>query len=228
MSRRPTCCAERCRRICNLAGRASRRIGSLSSEGEDEAFHRGDALRMMPSATVTRRDLGHHPIPHATANYATRLASPALLTSGNMEGAVCLSEELIQEVEAADILVIGTPMNNFTIPSVLKSYIDQIVRIGRTFTSTSEGKAGLLHDRPVFVAIASGGKFYGEHAGQPDFLTPYLTAVLGCIGLKTLHFLPLQATAFLSDEQALTAQEKLLAPLCTVDLPMTSTPSERG
>jgi FMN-dependent NADH-azoreductase len=71
----------------------------------------------------------------------------------------------------------------------------------------------MLRDRPVFVGIASGGVFTGEKANQPDFLTPYLSAVLACIGLKTLQFLPLQATAFLAGDQATLAREKALAAI---------------
>jgi FMN-dependent NADH-azoreductase len=123
---------------------------------------------------------------------------------------VQLSEQLIQEVEAADVLVIGTPMNNFTVPSVLKAWIDQILRIGRTFSSSPAGKVGLLQDRPVFIGIASGGVFTGDRANQPDFLTPYMTAALGCVGLNTLRFLPLQATAFLDHERLVAARDSLL------------------
>jgi len=127
---------------------------------------------------------------------------------------VQLSEQLIREVEATDILVIGTPMNNFSVPSVLKAWIDQILRIGRTFSPSPEGKVGLLPDRPVFIGVASGGVFSGDNANQPDFLTPYMTAALGCVGLNTLHFLPLQATAFLDPERLAAARDTLLA---TVD-----------
>ena len=63
-----------------------------------------------------------------------------------------LSEYLIAELDAADIVVIGTPMNNFTVPSTLKAWIDHIVRIRRTFRSTPAGKVGLLRDRPVIDA----------------------------------------------------------------------------
>jgi FMN-dependent NADH-azoreductase len=71
----------------------------------------------------------------------------------------------------------------------------------------------MLRDRPVFVGIASGGVFTGEKANQPDFLTPYLSAVLSSIGLKTLQFIPVQATAFLAGDQATLAREKVLAAI---------------
>jgi FMN-dependent NADH-azoreductase len=184
-------------------------------------------LEIVPTASIGRRDFGTDPLPHAAPDYATTLSSPATLAAP-LRGALDLSEALIQEVEAADVVVIGTPMHNLTVPSVLKAWIDQILRAGRTFMSTPAGKMGMLRDRPVFVGIASGGVFTGERANQPDFLTPYLATVLGSIGLKTLQFFPLQATAFLVGDQGTLARDKALAaidltvmpkvpPLVTVD-----------
>src|SRR6201999_2220039 len=90
-------------------------------------------------------------------------------------------------------------MHNFTIPSSLKAWIDHIVRVRRTFTMTTEGKAATLRDRPVFVAVSSGGRFSGEHAHQPDFLTPYLKTVLGIIGLHDVTFFSIEGSALGSD-----------------------------
>ncbi|WP_214473450.1 NAD(P)H-dependent oxidoreductase [Mesorhizobium sp. dw_380] len=167
-------------------------------------------LEVAPGASVSRRDLGTEPLPHAAADYAVALSSPATLAAPP-KGALDRSEALIQEVEAADVIVIGTPMHNFTIPSVLKAWIDQILRVGRTMKSTSAGKVGMLRDRPVFIGVASGGVFSGDRANQPDFLTPYLSLALNSIGLETLQFLPLQATAFLDEDKAALAREKALA-----------------
>lgn len=104
------------------------------------------------------------------------------------------SEELVQELESSDFVVIGTPMHNLTVPSALKAWIDHVVRARRTFNITPAGKVGTLRDRPVFVAISSGGRFSGERARQPDFLTPYLTTILGTIGLHDLAFFSVQGT----------------------------------
>jgi FMN-dependent NADH-azoreductase len=169
-------------------------------------------LEATPAASISRRDLGAVPLPHAAPDYAITLSSPTTLAAP-LRGSLDLSEALIQEVEAADVLVIGTPMHNLTVPSVLKAWIDQILRAGRTFMSTKAGKIGMLSDRPVFVGIASGGVFTGKNANQPDFLTPYLSVVLGSIGLKTLQFFPVQATAFLGQNQAALAREKALAAI---------------
>jgi FMN-dependent NADH-azoreductase len=169
-------------------------------------------LEVAPGASISRRDFAAVPLPHAAPDYATTLSSPATLAAP-LKGALDLSEMLIQEVEAADVIVIGTPMHNLTVPSVLKAWIDQILRAGRTFKSTPAGKVGMLRDRPVFIGIASGGVFTGDRANQPDFLTPYLAVVLGSIGLKTLQFLPVQATAFLEGDKATSAREKALAAI---------------
>ncbi len=169
-------------------------------------------LELPHGATVIRRDLGADPLPHALPDYAEAVSSPAALLSGGLDDTFALSEVLIREVEAADVIVIGTPMNNFTVPSNLKAWIDQILRVGRTIMPTPAGKVGTLHDRPVFVAIASGGMF-GEGANQPDFLTPYVRAALGCIGFSKLQFLSVQGTAFLDEEHLRLAHEKAMAGL---------------
>lgn len=193
---------------------------SARAESYSRALSAGIVDRLLethPAGIVVRRDLGRYPIPHADEHYARALSSPAALALGAEEGVMDLSEQLIREVEAADIVVIGTPMNNFTVPSVLKAWIDQILRIGRTFEHVGSGKkVGLLRDRPVYIGVASGGVFAGERANQPDFLRPYLIAALGCVGLETLHFLPLQATAFLEREVIAVAFDELLASLDTL------------
>ena len=169
-------------------------------------------LEVMPGASISRRDLGADPLPHTAADYAFALSTPATLAAPP-KSAVDVSEALIREVETADVIVIGTPMYTFTIPSILKAWIDQILRVGRTMKSTPAGKVGMLRDRPVFIGVASGGVFSGERANQPDFLTPYLSLALSSIGLKTLQFLSVQATAFLDGDKAALAREKALAAI---------------
>jgi FMN-dependent NADH-azoreductase len=138
-------------------------------------------------------------MPHVDENYAVSQQSSADVSQ---EGSAARSEELIQELESSDLVVIGTPVHNFTVPSALKAWIDHVVRVRRTFNVTPGGKVGTLRDRPVFVAVSSGGRFSGERARQPDFLTPYLKAVLGIIGLHDLTFFSVQGTAFGPDAVA--------------------------
>jgi FMN-dependent NADH-azoreductase len=169
-------------------------------------------LAVAPGASIIRRDLGAEPLPHVGVEYATAVSSAAAMAAAPGT-AWELSEGLIREVEAADVIVIGTPMNNFTVPSNFKAWIDQLLRVGRTIMPTPAGKVGMLHDRPVFIGIASGGVFTGEGANQPDFLTPYLSAAFGCVGIMSLQFLPMQATAFLDPAQLAAARERTLASI---------------
>ncbi len=150
-------------------------------------------LLKAPRATIANRVLGGGGIPPIDEDYAISQGSSADVSQ---EGSMAQSEELIQELESADIVVISTPMHNLTVPATLKLWIDHIVRARRTFNITKAGKVGTLQDRPVFVAIASGGRFSGERAQQPDFLVPYLKTILGMIGLHDLTFFSVEGTGF--------------------------------
>ncbi|ARP83205.1 NAD(P)H dehydrogenase [Bordetella genomosp. 8] len=165
-----------------------------------------------PDARLVDRGLGTSAIAHVDEGYADVLG-------GHVEASMdadtmAHSERLIQELEAADCLVIATPMHNYTVPSALKAWLDHIVRIHRSFTPGPNGKVGTLADRPVYVAIASGSRFDGERARQPDFLTPYLTAILNTVGLFDIHYFSVQGTALGADALARArqaAEEKLAA-----------------
>jgi FMN-dependent NADH-azoreductase len=150
-----------------------------------------------PTVTVVDRVIGGGTLLHVDENYAVALSTTDQISGDiSQEGSLTQSEELILELERADVVVISTPMHNFTIPAALKTWIDHVVRIRRTFHATPDGKVGALRDRPVFVAVSSGGKYSGERARQPDFLTPYLEAILATIGLHDLTFFSVQGTAF--------------------------------
>lgn len=148
-------------------------------------------LARHPGAVVTQRLMGGETLPPIDAAYAI---SQGAAENVSREGSMIRSEALIRELERADLVVIGTPMHNMTVPAALKSWIDHVVRVRRTFDVTPAGKVGLLADRPVFFAVASGGRITGERARQPDFLTPYLRAVLATIGLHDLAFFAVEGT----------------------------------
>jgi len=172
---------------------------SCSPRGQASESHRlaqkiiGLLLKREPTAVVVTRVVGDGSIPHVDQSYAISQQSHVDVSQ---DGSIALSEGLVQELESSDVVVIGTPMHNFTIPSGLKAWIDHIVRVRRTFNVSPEGKIGLLLNRPVFVAVSSGGRYSGERARQPDFLTPYLKAVLGIVGLHDLTFFSVQGAAF--------------------------------
>jgi FMN-dependent NADH-azoreductase len=170
---------------------------SFSPRGIDAESHRlsqrivDHLLDQHPKAVVVQRLMDGETVPPIDADYAI---SQGAAQDVSQEGSMARSEALIRELEQADLVVVGTPMHNMTVPASLKSWIDHVVRARRSFNVTPAGKVGLLADRPVFVAIASGGRFSGERARQPDFLSPYLQAVLGTIGLRDMHFFSVQGT----------------------------------
>jgi FMN-dependent NADH-azoreductase len=156
-------------------------------------------LKRDPAATVINRAIGDGAVSPVDEDYAISQQSAEDVSQA---GSAALSDELIHELEISDFVIIGTPVHNFTVPSTLKAWIDHIARVRRTFDVTAGGKVGKLRDRPIFIAVSSGGRYSGEHARQPDFLTPYLKAVLGMIGLHDLTFFSVQGTAFGPDAVA--------------------------
>ncbi|MBZ9664057.1 NAD(P)H-dependent oxidoreductase [Pseudomonas sp. LMG 31766] len=147
------------------------------------------------------QDVDLNDLQHVDRDYAMALASPSDSDQTEPGSALRRSAELIRQLDEADVLLIATPMHNYTVPSTLKTWVDHVVRIRMTFNGTPQGKVGLLRDRPVYVAVASGGLISGEQARQPDFLRPYLQVALGTVGLKDIHFFCVEGTA--RGEQAL-------------------------
>jgi FMN-dependent NADH-azoreductase len=99
------------------------------------------------------------------------------------------SDDLVDELQAASVIVIGAPIYNFSIPAVLKAWVDMIARVGRTFYYTENGPVGLLEDKKVYVVVPSGG----VPVGSPmDFATPYLRHALGFVGITDIEFIGAQ------------------------------------
>ena len=140
-----------------------------------------------PAAQIITRDLAAEPPPHPDRDLYEAILSP----TPDDDPRFALSERYIAELEAADFVVIGTPVNNFTVPSTLKAWIDHIVRIRRTFRSTPEGKIGMLRDRPLIVVTAHGG-YVTIPPTQPDFLTDYMRTIFETIGIPSVEFVRLE------------------------------------
>lgn len=170
---------------------------SARAEASQSTRFSGRIVERLQPAEVTLRDLARASLPHVDSAYAHALAGrpPGDRDAGALD-TLARSDQLIAELNAADAIVIGLPMHNYTIPSCLKAWTDHVLRIHQTFAPSPEGKRGLLRDRPVYIAVASGGFYAGARANQPDFVTPYLQAALNTMGLRTLHFFPLQGLVF--------------------------------
>ena len=168
-----------------------------------------------PHAKTVRRSVFEQPPPYVDIEFTRYMTTHTTAQAAAEIGALSASEELIGELERAAALIIATPMHNYTVPAPLKAWLDQIVRFGRTFASTPQGKIGKLSDRPAFVVVSSGGYFSGSDARQPDFLTPYLTAILQTIGITSPTFIRMEGLSRGQDklEAAYTAARSKIASL---------------
>jgi FMN-dependent NADH-azoreductase len=139
-----------------------------------------------PDGSVATRDLFATEIPFVSLPWIAGAYTPVEQHSPEMTQALKISNEFIAELQAADHIVIGTPMYNFATPAILKAWIDHIVRIGVTFTSSYEG---LLKNKKVTVIVASGGVYTpGSHTESYNMETGYLKQILGFIGLTDVDF----------------------------------------
>jgi FMN-dependent NADH-azoreductase len=168
-----------------------------------------------PGAQIIVRDLGRTPHPMLDESALGALFTPAEQRTPEQVARVALDDALIAEIQAADVLVIGVPMYNFSIPTLLKNWIDAIARAGVTFTYTETGPQGLLKGKKAYVVQASGG----IHSHSPtDLITPYLRTFLGFIGIVDVEFVYAEglsmgpdaeqnglAAAYQQIEQAITA-----------------------
>jgi FMN-dependent NADH-azoreductase len=138
-----------------------------------------------PAGRVVLRDLSAEPIPHLTAERFQAFLTAPEDRSAEQAAHVAESDELIEELHAADIVVFGLPMYNFGIPSTLKAWIDHVARAGKTFKYTETGPVGLLADRPVLLFAARGGRYQGT---PRDTQSAYISNVLNFIGIRNIEF----------------------------------------
>jgi FMN-dependent NADH-azoreductase len=168
-----------------------------------------------PDGEVIERDLAKTHLPHITDEWMlAAYADPATLTPAQRE-TLAVSDALVDELLAADIVVIGAPMYNLTVSAPLKAWIDQIVRAGRTVLWGPNGAQGVLQGKKVVVLTSRGGSFRpGSPTAQYDHQEPYLRHILGFIGLTDVAFIhaenqkpgdlaePSRMAAFAAIEQA--------------------------
>ncbi len=153
-------------------------------------------LARHPGDRVLRRDLAAQPLPHIANETILGYYTPADQLTTELRAATALSDNLIAELQSADILFLTVPMYNFSIPSALKAWIDQIVRIGKTFSYDGSGFSGLVTVKRAYVicAYGAGGYTQGGPFSAFNFLEPYLKSLLGFLGIRDVQFLDVQYT----------------------------------
>jgi len=142
-----------------------------------------------PEDTITYRDLGHNPVPFITETWIAASFTPPDQHTPEMADAIHLSNQLVDELLAADRYVFSIPMYNFAIPANFKAYVDQIVRAGRTFAVDANGYHGLLQNKQALLILAQGGTYpEGSPVYDYDLQTPYLKLILGFMGITEMQF----------------------------------------
>jgi FMN-dependent NADH-azoreductase len=149
-----------------------------------------------PGGRVLTRDLAATTLVPVNAEWIGAAYSPAASLTQRQRETLAISDELIAELEAADEYVFGVAMHNFSIPSVLKLWIDQVVRVGKTFSYENGVMDGKLRGKNATFLVASGGVYEpGTPAFGLNFVEPYLKSILGKIGVADTHFINTGGTA---------------------------------
>ncbi|WP_299898200.1 NAD(P)H-dependent oxidoreductase [uncultured Aquimarina sp.] len=173
---------------------ASSRIENSDSRKMADLFQK-QWQQKNPNSTLVARDIINTPIPHIQQKTIEGFYTPTDQLSDDLSKAIRLSDTLIAELKEADILLISTPMYNFSIPSALKAWIDHIVRINSTFGVNEEGGFyGKIEGLKAYIITSAGAVYDSQEMKALDFLQPYLQTVLGLIGITDITFLPLEGT----------------------------------
>lgn len=150
-------------------------------------------------ARVTERDLATSNIPHLDGATVGAFFTPAEQRNEEQDNRLALSNTLVEELKAADTLVISAPMYNFNVPSALKAWFDQVARSGLTFQYTDQGPQGLLTGKKAIVVTTRGGMY--KDSGL-DFQVPYIKQFLGFIGITDVDVVYAEGISMGPDSKA--------------------------
>ena len=147
-----------------------------------------------PGASVVYRDVAADRLPHVDMTIRQAWV-PEGEKDASLTETATRSKALVDELKAADIVVIGSPMYNFTVPSTLKSWIDHVAIAGQTFQYTPTGPKGLLAGK-AYLALSSGGVYSQGPFAAVEHLATYLTAILGFLGIKDVEVVRAEGVAY--------------------------------
>lgn len=189
-------------------------VGGLSTETCVSRMLFNELLEKLsaryPGAEVEVLDLAKTPIPHWGDRQVDAAFTPAEQRRPDQASALKLSDGLCQQLLSAEILVVATPMWNFSVPSALKAWVDHVVRVGVTFRMEATGSVGLLHRlRHAYVIESSGGDYRSAEARSLNHVAPYLEGVLRFLGVPSIRTFSAQGTVFDRKEAIRSVQEQL-------------------
>lgn len=149
-----------------------------------------------PAGRILERDLAQTSLAPVSAQWIASVYTPDANRTPEQNAVLASSDELVGELQTADEYVFGVSMHNFSIPSSLKLWIDQIARVGKTFSYEGGTPAGLLRDKKATFLVATGGVYeQGTPMAAMNFIEPYLRSVFGFLGVKDVTFINASGTA---------------------------------
>ncbi|MBZ9710760.1 FMN-dependent NADH-azoreductase [Mesorhizobium sp. B2-1-8] len=140
-----------------------------------------------PSNTLVVRDLVANPLPHIDADYAAGIFTPVEARTPRQAEVVGVSDDVLDELFAADTVILATGFINFSVSSTLKSWVDHVTRAGKSFAYGENGPKGFVTGKKVYVVLASGGIYSEGAAVQMDHAIPYLRTALGFNGMTDVE-----------------------------------------
>jgi FMN-dependent NADH-azoreductase len=148
-----------------------------------------------PEINVQTLDLSKTPLPYLDASQIGAFFTPEEVQTPEQKEAIKNSNKAVKELIEADVIVMGVPLYNFGIPAALKGWVDQVSRAGVTFSYGENGPKGLVTNKKVYLAVASGAIFSEGPYKSYDFAEPYLRAVLGFLGMTDVTTFRVEGTA---------------------------------
>ncbi len=174
-------------------------------------------LKAHPEGKVVERDLSAIELPPITAEWVAAAYTPEEARTEKQKDLLGLSDSLFADLRDGDEFVFGVPMHNFSIPSTLKLWIDQVMRAGKTFSYGANGPKGLLTGKKATLLIATGGVYgQGSAFASLNFVEPYLRTLFGFMGITELTIISAEGTAQLRSGQV-DAQTFLAPTLAKVE-----------
>lgn len=158
-----------------------------------------------PGAEIVTRDLSQG-VPAIDGSWIGAVFTAAEDRSAVQAEIAAYSDALLEEVRAADILLIGLPVYNFGVPAQLKSWFDHLARKGETFNYTEAGPEGLLKDKRAIVVLSSDGTKFGS---EIDFASGYVRHMLGFFGISDVQFVAADAMVFEPEATVKAAEEQI-------------------
>ena len=164
-------------------------------------------LSLNTQTHLIHRDLAIPPfIPFVDEQWIHSNNTPQKLRSPEDLAVLALSDSLVAELQLADILVIGTPIYNFSIPAALKAWIDMVCRARLTFSYSESGAVGLLKNKKAYIIITSSGTKVGS---SEDFVSPYLRSILGFMGITNVEYIAADCLMWDGDKKIIQAESRI-------------------